>query len=468
MKLFNQLWEHALLYLKESLNEFQYNQLIKELKLLKREKCEFYFEVPNPALKNLVTVKYTENIMEAIYNAYGDIGEVPGGNIAVHFLSPSESAELIYEEETQSEEKKITDRNIPIDPEMTFDTFVVGECNRFANQMALNIAENPGGTYNPLFLYGGPSLGKTHLVQAIGNKILENNPKANIVYVTSETFMNDFISMLRNTNNKMDVDVREEFRNRYRNVDILLIDDIQFFEKKEAIQEEFFHTFNALHQHRKQIVITSDKPPRELKNVEERLMGRFEWGISVDIKPPDYETRVAILIEKSQKLKDSIPVTMPIENEVYHFIASRVASNIRLLEGALKKVILYAEMNKNALHIEKIDEKIAQVALEDSFGSAEPKKVNENTIIEAVCNQYGISVEDVKGKKRSKEIAFPRQVCMYIMRNVLEYTYPKIGEIFGRDHSTAMHAEDKVKEMMGEDKDTKNTVEDLIVKIKEY
>lgn len=469
MKLFSQLWERALLYLEEDLNTFQFNVWIKELKPVREEGDNFYFEVSTLMQKNLMNEKYSEKIKAAMQMAYEDILDISNPHITPYFLMESEYTKLEEKDKEETEEKKkINYRNIPLDPNNTFDTFVVGECNHFANQMAINVAQAPGRTYNPLFLYGGPSLGKTHLIHAIGNYILDKNPDAKIVYVSSETFMNELISMLRVTNNKMEVDVREQFRNRYRKVDILLVDDIQFLAGKDFIQDEFFHTFNALHQLGKQIVISSDKPPHELQKMEQRLLSRFEWGITVDIKPPDYETRTAILMRKAQLIVRKDENILPIQNEVYHYIASKITTDIRKLEGALRKVIMYAEFNRDSMKLKKIDLSLAEKALENYLNDAKPKVLTPSFIIDMVCRQFNIKSEEIKGKQKNREFAYPRQIAMYILRNITELPYIKIAELFEKkDHTTVIYAVDKITQQMEEDIETKNIIEDLIMRIKQ-
>lgn len=473
MNLFSQLWEKSLIYIKEELNTFQYNMWIKDLSPAFVSDDDFYFMVANEPHKNMMVKKYADVIKDAMKRAYLDIKNTANEDIKIHFILESEmlinKKEEVKEEETEEEPKteEIRSSGIHIDPNNTFDTFVVGECNRYANQIAINVAKAPGKTFNPLFLYGGPSLGKTHLVHAIGNYILKENPNAKIAYLSSEDFTNEFISSLIPANGKKDTDVREKFRNKYRSVDVLLIDDIQFFQKKEAIQEEFFHTFNALHLLKKQIVVTADKPPKELQDIQNRIISRFDWGVSIDIKPPDYETRVAILMSKAQMIKEEQNFDLPIDNEVFHFIASKITTDIRRLEGSLKKVMMLAELTRADSHIEKIDVKIAEKILADYMDENSPKIITPDYIIDMVCKQFSVSAEEIKGKKKSRDVAFPRQVSMYIMRKISELPYERIADYFSRDHSTVIYAEDKIKQLRKENSEIDDMIEDLIMRIKQ-
>ena len=357
MKFFYLIWETALNYLEEDLNTFQFNTWIRSLEPVRHEDDDFYFIVKSAQEKELTDLKYIDKLKDAMQMAFKDVVGIPNSNLNPHVILKSE------ESKQQKEQDKIKYKSITLDPAYTFDSFVVGECNNFANKMARNVAQNPGKTYNPLFLYGGPSLGKTHLIQAIGNYIQEHTPEAQIVYVSSETFKYELISMIQGSSNNMNVDFREQFRNRYRTIDVLLMDDIQFLEGTETSQDEFFHTFNALHQRGKQIVISSDKPPHELKKLEKRLISRLEWGVNVDINPPDYETRTAILMKKAKEIEQSRGFSLEINNEVFDFIASKVTTDIRKLEGYLKKVLMYAEFNKDYLKINEIDINVAKKAL---------------------------------------------------------------------------------------------------------
>ncbi len=331
--------------------------------------------------------------------------------------------------------------NCNINAKYTFDSFVIGDNNRFAAAAALAVAEAPGSAYNPLFLYGGAGLGKTHLMHAIGNEILTRNRGSNILYVTSEKFSNQFINAIQENKNEM-------FRNKYRSIDVLLIDDIQFIAGKERTQEEFFHTFNTLHEEGKQIILSSDRPPRDIQLLEERLRTRFEWGLIVDISKPDYETRMAILKKKA------ILENIIIDDDILSNIATKVDSNIRELEGILKKLIAMASLENRPITIELSDKAIADVV------SHQNKVLSAEYIQGVVAKYFNITTEDLKGSRRSADIAFPRQVAMYLCRDIAQISTPKIGQAFGkRDHSTVMHACNKIAKETKENSNTKLIVE---------
>jgi chromosomal replication initiator protein len=340
----------------------------------------------------------------------------------------------------------------PLNPKYTFDLFIIGSSNRFAHAAALAVAEAPAQAYNPLFIYGGTGLGKTHLLQAIGHYVAQHSRRMTKRYVTSETFMNDFIDSLR--------DKRiEGFKRRYRNYDVLMIDDIQFFEGKERIQEEFFHTFNSLYEGGAQIVISSDRPPREIATLEERLRSRFEWGLLTDIQPPDLETRIAILRKKVNT--EQIAVTDP---EVLTFIAGRVSSNIRELEGALTRVVAFSSLTDRAMTVE-----LAEHVLKDVFpqGDAAPE-VTIPRIQEAVSERFGVTLDELVSPRRSQSVAYPRQVAMYLSRELTDSSLPKIGREFGnRDHTTVMHATQKITRLIREDRTVYNLVQELTARVKQ-
>ena len=333
--------------------------------------------------------------------------------------------------------------NPTLNPKYTFDTFVVGNNNRFAHAAALAVAEAPATSYNPLFIYGGVGLGKTHLMHAIGNSILRNNRNAKILYVTSEKFTNHLINAIKDNKN-------EQFRTKYRNIDVLLIDDIQFIAGKERIQEEFFHTFNTLHESGKQIIISSDRPPKDIQLLEDRLKSRFEWGLIADISNPDYETRLAILRKKAQL--DNIII----DDEILSNIANRIDSNIRELEGTLNKLIAKSSLTNTSITME-----MAEKAINDIV-SQQDKVISSEFIQETVSKYFNISAKDLKGSKRSNDIAFPRQIAMYLCRNVAQMSLPQIGKDFGkRDHTTVMHACNKIEKEIKENQNTKLIVESV-------
>ena len=363
--------------------------------------------------------------------------------------SPAEQPQLIEKNMNVVSPQVIQSANL--NPKYTFDTFVVGSNNNLAHAAALAVAESPGEIYNPLFIYGGVGLGKTHLMHAIAHFILKNTPDAKILYVTSETFTNELIDAIRNKNNT----TTTEFREKYRNNDVLLIDDIQFIIGKESTQEEFFHTFNTLYESKKQIIISSDKPPKEIETLEERLRSRFEWGLTVDIQSPDYETRMAIL-RKKEELEG-----YNIDNEVITYIATNIKSNIRELEGALTKVMAYSRLNKCEINL-----KMAEEALKDIISPGAQREVTPELIIQIVAEHFGLTPQDIASQKRTKEIVYPRQIAMYLCRDMLATPLQTIGSFLGgRDHTTIIHGADKISSDLKKDETLKNTIEILKKKI---
>jgi len=325
---------------------------------------------------------------------------------------------------------------------------VKGKSNEFAHAASLRVAEAPGTTYNPFFIYGGVGLGKTHLMHAIGNHIYKNNPMARIVYIPFEHFLNEFIAAIRN-------DTTREFRERYRNVDLLLIDDIQFISKKEETQTEFFHTFNALYNAKKQIVIACDRPPKEIPALEERIRTRFEWGMITDIQPPDLETRVAILQAKAKE------EFMNVSDDVLYFIATNIKSNIRELEGALLRVNARSLLMRQTVNIDFVNE-----TLKDTISTQKIKVITIDLIQEVVAHQYSITISDLKAKTRAQNIAFPRQVAMYLSRSMTDTSLKKIGDAFGgRDHATVLHAIEKIDEMRSTDTKLDRFIKEMIQQI---
>ncbi len=322
----------------------------------------------------------------------------------------------------------------PLNPKYTFDSFVIGNSNRFAHAASLAVAEMPAKVYNPFFIYGGVGLGKTHLMHAIGHRIMQIHPEAKILYITSEKFTNDFINAIMSGH-------PESFRNRYRNIDVLLIDDIQFLAKKEQTQEEFFHTFNALHEANKQIIISSDRPPKDIPTLEDRLRSRFEWGLTTDIQSPDLETRIAILRKKA--LLENI--TMP--NDVIVYISTRIDNNIRELEGAFNRVNAFSFLNRKPITIE-----LAMESLKDLFPKNKTRQITAQRIQEIVAAHFRIKIDDLVSKRRTRNVTVPRQLAMYLCREMTDWSLPKIGEFFGgRDHTTVIHAYEKVNRERQED-----------------
>ena len=335
-----------------------------------------------------------------------------------------------------------------LNPKYTFDTFVTGSSNRFAHAAAMAVAESPGKVYNPFFMYGGVGLGKTHLMHAIGNRVLHNHPEMRVLYVSSEQFTNEIIRSIQEGN-------AEKFRQKYRNIDVLLVDDIQFLSGKTSTQEEFFHTFNTLHDSQKQIILSSDRPPREVERLEDRLRSRFEWGLITDIQAPDLETRIAILKNKAQLDHFSVP------NDVMVYIASRIDSNIRELEGALTRVVAYASLIKKPVTTELVAE-----ALKDVFPNNKTKEITMEVIQEIVASYFKMKIEDLHAKKRTRSIAFPRQIAMYLCRELTDTSLPQIGNFFGgRDHTTVIHACDKINKEKDADMKLNAILNELVERI---
>lgn len=338
-----------------------------------------------------------------------------------------------------------------LNPKYKFDTFVVGSNNKFAHSASLAVAESPGEAYNPLYLYSGAGLGKTHLMHSIGRFILEQNPNTKVLYVTSEVFTNEVIESIRSGNAaKMN-----KLREKYRTVDVLLIDDIQFIIGKESTQEEFFHTFNTLHSAGKQIILSSDKPPKEMETLEERFRSRFEWGLIADIQPPDYETRMAIL-EKNAEISNK-----KIDNEILQYIATNIKSNIRELEGAFNKIIAFSKLNNVDINLTYAEE-----ALKDIIYPDKNKEITPSLIINVTAEYFGISSEDITSKKRNSEFVMPRQVAMYLCREMTDASFSNIGKIFGnKDHTTVIHGVNKISEEIVNNDDIKNKINNIKKKI---
>ena len=377
------------------------------------------------------------------------IAEITGVEYDIEFILP-EQAKQRETKAAVSSNLKNTQFNTAIEkanlnPKYTFDTFVVGNNNKFAHAAALAVAESPGKMYNPLFIYGGAGLGKTHLMHSIAHFILSQDPTSKVIYVTSKSFTNELIEAIRNGNNT----AITSFREKYRSVDVLLIDDIQFIIGKEATQEEFFHTFNELHGNKKQIIISSDKPPKEIETLEARLRSRFEWGILADISSPDYETRMAILHKKEEMDGYNI------DNEVIQYIATNIKSNIRELEGALNKLVALSNLENREITVE-----LAQEALKDIISPDQKRNVTPQLIIDIVAEHFGISPADIISNKRSSEIVVPRQIVMYLCRHMIDIPLKSIGAYIGkRDHSTVIHGVNKIEAELKTSDSMRNTVE---------
>lgn len=439
-KKLNELWQESLKLIKAELTDVSFNTWIKTIEPVTIKEDTIILCVPNDFTKGILESRYTNLVANAIK-------KVSSKDYSIKFIMESEIDRYIDKTKKESEQY---DSSPMLNPKYTFDTFVIGNSNRFAHAASLAVAEAPAQAYNPLFIYGGVGLGKTHLMHAIGHYILSQNSNTKVLYVTSEKFTNELINSIRDDKN-------EEFRNRYRNIDVLLIDDIQFIAGKERTQEEFFHTFNALHEANKQIIISSDRTPKEIPTLEDRLRSRFEWGLIADIQPPDLETRVAILKKKAEI------EGIEIDNDVLLFIANRIESNIRELEGALIRIMAYSSLTNNKLNVA-----VAEEALKDIIADNKPKPITSELIQEVVAEHFDLKIEDFKSKKRSRPIAYPRQIAMYLCRELTDLSLPKIGDEFGgRDHTTVIHAYDKISQEIEDDPQVKKTIERLYKKIKE-
>jgi chromosomal replication initiator protein len=430
------LWPRVLELLKNELTEISYNTWIRTIEPLSVNSNTIELGVPTEFNKGILESRYMALISNAVRQItsreYTIIVSIPSQESSQKRSSSNESA---YNEELS---------NSILNPKYTFDTFVIGNGNRLAHAASVAVAEAPAQAYNPLFLYGGVGLGKTHLMHAIGHYILSQNPASKVLYVSSEKFTNELINAIKDDRN-------EEFRGKYRNIDVLLIDDIQFIGGKERTQEEFFHTFNALYEANKQIIISSDRPPKEITTLEDRLRSRFEWGLTADIQSPDLETRIAILKKKAQLENLFIP------NDVLVFIADKVISNIRELEGALNRVIAYSSLTETEISVDLCAE-----ALKELLSAANTKIIDSTHIIETVSRYFDLRPEEFKSQKRNRSISFPRQIAMYLCRDIIGLSLPKIGEEFGgRDHTTVIHAVQKIEEEIQSNMETKRTLEEL-------
>lgn len=441
-----QLWAQILEKMESRISKPSYETWLKETEVAELTNNHLIVSVPNEFTKNWLDQRYTEFIDEIIL-------ELTGAEITVKFSINQASEEQVESKEPQTLPKQLDDDQFNmLNPKYTFDTFVVGAANRFAHAASLAVAEAPAKAYNPLFIYGGVGLGKTHLMHAIAHYVREYHPNRNVMYLSSEKFTNEFINSIMD--NKA-----EHFRNKYRNVDILLVDDIQFLAGKEQTQEEFFHTFNTLHEENKQIIISSDRPPKEIPTLEDRLRSRFEWGLITDISPPDLETRIAILSKKAKaEGLDDIPI------DVMHYIANQINTNIRELEGALIRVIAYSSLI-NA----DIDIALATEALKNIIPNNQPKKITIPGIKEYIAGKLNVTLQEIDSKKRTKNIAFARQIAMYLSRELTDFSLPKIGmEFGGRDHTTVMHAHRKISKEMGNDESFLMEIETYKEEIKNF
>jgi chromosomal replication initiator protein len=430
-----QVWRAALGELQVSLSPANYETWLRDTHLVEVDDQRFRIAVPNGFAKDWLDTRYRSLISQTLARVVGYSVQVEfvvatGGEVQVQAATGSVLPVRLEPARVGAPEGPAAGATY-LNGRYTFSNFIVGSANRLAHAASLSVAERPGHAYNPLFLYGGVGLGKTHLMHAIGNAVVAKFPRKRVAYATSEKFTNEFITSIQQ--GKID-----DFRARYRRIDLLLIDDIQFIADKERTQEEFFHTFNAIHEDGKQIVLSSDRPPKAILTLEERLRSRFEWGLIADLTAPDLETRIAILRAKAEEQG------MPITSDVIEFIARKVVSNIRELEGALNRIVAYASMGAQPISIE-----LAQAVLSNVLYNPKKRQVTPERIAKAVSDYYGVGMEQLQGQKRERSIVVPRQIAMYLMREETDVSLLRIGaELGGRDHSTVLHACDKINREM--------------------
>jgi len=434
-----ELWQEALARLKDQLGKQNYDTWIQPIAFVSRDKSCVYLNVPNKFFRDWLTEHYLTRIEEVLSKTAQQKLTV---SLDVKQEPPIKTiAEKIAGKDEREREKRRRTSNLI--PRYTFENFVIGASNQFAHAASMAVANQPGDHYNPLFIYGGVGLGKTHLINAIGHKAVSKFPGAKIFYLSSESFMNELISSLRR-------DRMDEFKMKFRNVDVLILDDVQFIAGKERTQEEFFHTFNSLYEARKQIVITSDKFPKEIPGLEDRLRNRFEWGLIADIQPPDMETRVAILQKKAEVEKVILP------HDVAIFLASNIDSNVRELEGSLTRLGAFSSLTRSNLTVD-----LAKEVLKNTLKGSH-REITIEGIQKTICDYYNIKLGDLKAKRRTKNIAIPRQVAMYLCRKYTETSFPVIGDKFGgRDHSTVIHASKTIEKKIREDPYMLTTIEKL-------
>lgn len=440
--LYQKHWEAILSIIELETSSVSFNTWFKDTELINIEETELVVSVKNEFTKEILNTRYLELIRNSAL-------QVLNKEYAIKFVLPNEQTNLTQKNIKKNEQLQ-DPLNYPsnLNPRYVFDSFVVGNSNRMAHAAALAVAEAPARAYNPLFLYGGVGLGKTHLMHSIAHYILDQNPSAKVIYASSEKFTNELINSIRDDKN-------ESFRNKYRNIDVLLIDDIQFITGKERTQEEFFHTFNALYEANKQIIICSDRPPKEIETLEERLRSRFEWGLIADIQSPDLETRIAILRKKAEIENLSVP------EDVLLFIAKTVISNIRELEGALNRILAFSSLTNKPITVE-----LANEALKDLISKDKPKVITAEYILDVVANYFHLKPEELKSSKRTRNIAYPRQIAMYLCRKLTDLSLPKIGEKFGgRDHTTIIHGFDKISRELQTDIELTQMLNELESKI---
>lgn len=437
MNSLNELWGKTLEIIQEEVAESTYNSFIKNIKPISIDNTSeiLVLQTENEYTKERLEERY-KNLIEM------SLKDVCGSELKTEFIIPKKETE---KETISSKQHEF------INPKYTFENFVIGKANNFAHAAASAVAKAPAEIYNPLFIYGGAGLGKTHLINAIANDICENKPEMDVLYVSSETFVNEMVESIKNKTNN-------DFRNKYRNVDVLIIDDIQFLEKKEGTQEEFFHTFNTLYNNHKQIIITSDKPPKEMQNMEERLRSRFGWSLIADINPPDIETRNAILRKKAEQENMEISAGLL---EAIEYIAEKIQFNVRELEGALIRVSARAKIENTP-----ISREFAKIILKDVYVDKD-RAINPSAIKEAVSKHFNIKVSEIESSKRSRNLAYPRQIAMYLCRELTKLSLPKIGEEFGnRDHTTVIHAHSKIEAEIKVNSNLNEIVQKIISELK--
>jgi chromosomal replication initiator protein len=425
----NDIWNDVLEILKQELDEHSFSTWVNTTNPLAYHDGTLVILTLNEFSRDWLETRFSALIRSYLEYKYSK-------NFTLRFVTPNSKENIFFPK---------VDATPSLNPKYTFDSFVIGNNNRLAHAAALAVADSPSKAYNPLFIYGGVGLGKTHLLHAIGNHVIESDQDYKVVYVSSETFTNELINAIKD-------DQTVEFRNKYRRVDVLLIDDIQFLGGKERTQEEFFHTFNALHDADKQIIISSDRTPKEIPNLEDRMRSRFEWGLIADIQKPDLETREAILRKKAQL--ENIDLY---DNDVIQFIAANIKSNIRELEGALLRVVAYGNLNQKVINMD-----LAKEALKNILSGNRMRTITIPVIQKAVAQFYNLNVDDFKSRRRTKNVAFPRQIAMYLSRELTEASLPNIGQEFGgRDHTTVIHACDKIKECIINNAEIEDTVKKI-------
>lgn len=435
----NEFLNQLIELLKDEVSKISYDTWIKPLGIKSIEKDNIVFTAVSEYQKDIIENKFNS----LIFNTLRYLTNKDWTFSVIDLSKENDEGEIIKDKNFNLSDNELESNHATLNQKYTFETFVVGNNNRFAHAAALAVGNEPGKSYNPLFLYGGVGLGKTHLMHAIGNRILENNLNSNVLYVTSEKFTNQLINSIKD--NKTEI-----FRNKYRNIDVLLIDDIQFIAGKDRVQEEFFHTFNTLRENGKQIIISSDKPPRDIQFLEDRLKSRFEWGLLADISCPDYETRLAILRKKAQD------ENIIIEDSILADIANKIDSNIRELEGVFNKIVARASLTHSPITIELAENIINEFKYESE------KVISCDFIKETVSKYFSIDKNELAGNKRSNDIAFPRQIAMYLCREIANMSFPQIGRDFGnRDHSTVMHGYNKISKEIKEKNNTKLIVESV-------